>query len=244
MPQARPAQAEEANNVYRFGARPPGPYAAIVFDCDGLLINTQDAWDWACAELAAGYGVVLTAEDRHALRGLELQPLGRTLAELLGHPAPADQLSQQVHAAVRAALSTGCPAMPGTHRLITALHGTRPLAVASNAPCEIVTHYLNHAGILDAFEVIIGSDQVDDPKPAPDVYLAACHHLDRPPGGCIAMEDSSTGALAALAAGLYLIAVPSTPGIAFPAHHHATGLDDPLMWRLLGLSPGSLTSPT
>lgn len=213
----------------------PSHTAPVVFDCDGLLVATQGAWDRAYATIASRYGTALTARDRHALVGLQLEQLGCALATLLGHPAPPRQLGQEVYALVSE--GAGCQAgpMPGAVALVRALHGTRPLAVASNTPHQIVTTYLDRAGILAAFDTIVCSDHVASPKPAPDVYLTACQRLARDPGACTALEDSPAGGAAALAAGLYLIAVPSAPDLVFPAHQHAASLSDPALWHTLGL---------
>lgn len=218
------------------------PCAAVVFDCDGLLVSTQGAWDRAYAELTARYGTPITSAARYALVGLQLEPLGRALAELLGHPAPPGQLGREIYAMVQANLGEGHTPMPGAVDLVTALHGTRPLAVASNTPSEIVTSYLEPSGLLGAFDVILGSDHVHRPKPAPDIYLMACQQLRTHPAACAAFEDSPTGAAAALAAGLYLIGVPSAPDLAFPAHQHAATLSEPALWQALGLTPHALTA--
>jgi HAD superfamily hydrolase (TIGR01509 family) len=240
-PAGRPAITEPAA-MYPYATRHPGPQSAVIFDCDGLLISTQGAWDRAYARLAARYGTRLTSRDRHALVGLQLQALGRALADLLGHPAPPAQLAADVYDMVRDGTGNGHAPMPGAVSLVTALHGTRPLAVASNTPRQIVCAYLQDAGILGAFDAVICSDQVGSPKPAPDAYLAACRALGRSPGECLALEDSPTGAIAALTAGLYLIGVPSASDLVFPAHQHAATLSDRTLWKSLGLAPGTLAA--
>jgi len=215
----------------------PGGTAPVVFDCDGLLVSTQDAWDRAYARIASRYGTALTSADRHALVGLQLEQLGHALAALLGHPAPPRQLGQEVYAMVCDGAGCDIDLMPGAAALVRAIHGTRPIAVASNTPHQIVASYLERTEIIDAFDAIVCSDHVANPKPAPDVYLAACERLACNPGACTALEDSPTGAAAALTAGMYLIAVPSAPDLVFPAHQHAASLNDPGLWQTLGLAP-------
>lgn len=218
----------------------PAITAPVVFDCDGLLISTQGAWDRAYARIASRYGTALTQRDRHALVGLQLEQLGCALATLLGHPASPSQLGQEVYSLVSEGAGCAAGPMPGAVALVRALHGTRPLAVASNTPHQIVTTHLERAGILSAFDTIVCSDHVPSPKPAPDIYLTACERLACDPGACTALEDSPTGGAAALAAGLYLIAVPSAPDLVFPAHQHAASLNDPALWHTLGLAqPGN-----
>lgn len=216
-------------------SRPRGT-APVVFDCDGLLVSTQGAWDGAYARIASRYGTTLTSRDRHALVGLQLEQLGHALAALLGHPAPPRQLGQEAYALVSEGAGREAGPMPGAVALVRALCGTRPLAVASNTPHQIVTAYLERAGILGAFDAIVCSDHVAHPKPAPDVYLAACERVGHNPAACTALEDSPTGGAAALAAGMYLVAVPSAPDLVFPAHQHAASLSDPALWQTLGLA--------
>jgi HAD superfamily hydrolase (TIGR01509 family) len=217
-------------------SRPSG-HTPVVFDCDGLLVSTQGAWDRAYARIASRYGTTLTSRDRHALVGLQLEQLGHALAALLGHPAPPRQLGQEVYALVCEGSGREIGPMPGAVALVRALYGTRPLAVASNTPHRIVTAYLERAGILGAFDAVVCSDHVASPKPAPDVYLAACERLGHNPGACAALEDSPAGGAAALAAGMYVIAVPSAPDLVFPAHQHAASLSDPALRQTLGLTP-------
>lgn len=215
----------------------PSRTSPVVFDCDGLLVSTQGAWDRAYAAIASRYGVTLTSRDRHALVGLQLEQLGPALAAFLGSPAPPRQLGEEVYALVCEGSGRDVGPMPGAVALVRALHGTRPLAVASNTPHQIVTSYLDRTGLLAAFDAVVCSDHVASPKPAPDVYLAACHRLARYPGACTALEDSPAGAAAALAAGMYLIAVPSAPDLVLPAHQHAATLNDPALWQTLHLAP-------
>jgi HAD superfamily hydrolase (TIGR01509 family) len=223
--------------MFAYATCRPGRTSPVVFDCDGLLVSTQGAWDRAYARIASRYGVTLTSRDRHALVGLQLEQLGRALAALLGCPAPPRQLGEEIYALVCEGSGRKVGPMPGAVALVRALHGTRPLAVASNTPHRIVTAYLDRTGILAAFDAVVCSDHVASPKPAPDVYIAACQHLARDPGACTALEDSPAGAAAALAAGMYLIAVPSAPDLVFPAHQHAATLSDPALWQTLHLAP-------
>jgi HAD superfamily hydrolase (TIGR01509 family) len=124
--------------------------------------------------------------------------------------------------------------MPGATQLVAELAGTRPVAVASNAPTDVVEANLRRFFDLSDI-VIVGGDMVNAPKPQPDIYLAACAALASDPADTWALEDSATGAAAALAAGLYVIGVPHTAGSVFPCHMRVGTLDDPhLRQALLG----------
>jgi len=234
-----PPPAHSVSSHYRRDTPPPRD--AVVFDCDGVLVNTQDSWNRAYAELFTRYGARLDRAQRHALIGLQLIPLGHALARMLGHPAPPDTLGRELYELVETNLDTAITPMPGVVALLNALTGTRPLAVASNTPSPIVRSYLASVGIVDAFDHIIGSDNVPQPKPAPDTYLTACARLGIDPRRAIAIEDSPTGVTAALAAGMYVVGVPSSPDLNLPAHHTATTLHDPQLWMTLGLAPQHLS---
>lgn len=218
-------------------------HPAVVFDCDGLLVNTQGAWDRAYEALFTHYGRHLDRAERRGLVGLQLVPLGRRLAELLGHPDEAHVLGQQLYDLVQNNLGSGHAPMPGAVDLVGALVGARPLAVASNTPAPIVRAYLEPHFDLNAFDAILGSDTAAKPKPAPDVYLDACAALGADPRRTIAVEDSPTGAAAALAAGMYLIGVPSAPDLHFDAHFHVPDLMAPKLWEHLNVRPPPTLAP-
>ncbi|MGC4885691.1 HAD family hydrolase [Micromonospora sp. DT227] len=195
----------------------PFPAGPVIFDCDGTLVATEGVWDGAYAILFDRYQTVLSRPDRHRLLGLTLTGLGHELGRLLGQPHRHQELAAEVLDLVTNNLGRGVPAMPGAVDLVTTLARSRPIGVASNTLHDAVMEYLTKIGIIDLVDVIVGSDDVDAPKPAPDVYLAACDRLGSDPHTAIAVEDSAAGALAARTAGLYVIGVPSQPDLLIPA---------------------------
>lgn len=210
-------------------------YDAVVFDCDGTLVNTEHAWNLAYQHLFDAHGKTLAPTDRSRLVGLQLRDLGHVLAGLLDHPAPPDTLGRTVYHLVRTNAGHGVHALPGATELVNALHRTVPLAVATNTPTEIVDHHLTRLGIRHCFEIVVDSVTATCPKPDPAPYLLACAHLGIPATRAIAIEDSATGATSAHAAGLHVIGVPSHPDITLDADHRFTTLNDPELWKLLGL---------
>jgi len=222
----------------------PRPGAAVVFDCDGLLITTEKAWDLAYDAVFARYGAEIDESDRNRLRGLDLTAVGRFLAERLHHPAPSTALAAQALDLMRSHVARVIAPMPGATQLVSELAGTRPLAVASNAPTDVVKANLRRFFDL-AGVVIVGGDMVDAPKPQPDIYVAACAALASEPADTWALEDSATGAEAALAAGLYVIGVPHTERSAFPCHMRVGSLDAPQLRRaLIGETASVHTDPS
>jgi HAD superfamily hydrolase (TIGR01509 family) len=127
--------------------------------------------------------------------------------------------------------------MPGALELLAALRERAiPIGLATNSGREFATRALRAAGVYDRFDAVLSAEDVEHPKPAPDVYLAAAAAVGADPEDCVALEDSETGVAAARAAGMTVIGVPSFPGIDLGAAHLvAPSLTDPRVWGLLGL---------
>jgi HAD superfamily hydrolase (TIGR01509 family) len=132
----------------------------------------------------------------------------------------------------------GVEPRPGALELLERLIGAGvPVAVASNSQREFVQRTLSSAGLLDGrFATVVSVEDVEHPKPAPDIYLEACRRLGAEPGACVALEDSPTGVAAAAAAGMYVIGVPYFTGAQLPGSDLlADSLADPEVATVLGL---------
>jgi HAD superfamily hydrolase (TIGR01509 family) len=185
-------------------------FQAVVFDNDGLLLDTEAAWTRAEEDLFARRGRAFTAEHKRALIGSSPTTSAVMLEAMLDSPGEGEALTDELHALVMAEVLAGVPPRPGALVLVDALRaaGVR-LAVASNSRREFVEHALRTAGLADGrFDVVVTADDVAAPKPAPDLYLSACSALGAAPERCAALEDSAVGVASAVAAGLYVVAVP------------------------------------
>ncbi|MGH3869812.1 MAG: HAD family hydrolase [Pseudonocardiaceae bacterium] len=208
----------------------------VIFDCDGLLVDTHGHWDRAYTALFTRYRVPLRRADRRHLVGLGLERLGHALADLLDHPVPPGALAQQIRELVATNTGAGVVALPGARELVTALTGTRPLAITSNSPAEITRDYLQATGIPDTFDTIVGAGDADHPKPAPDLYQETCRRLGVPCSQVVVLEDSLIGVQAARAAGTIVFAIPNLAETHPVAHRSFPTLADPELWDALCLT--------
>jgi HAD superfamily hydrolase (TIGR01509 family) len=209
---------------------------AVVFDNDGLLLDTESVWTRAEQDLFARRGAEFTPADKRELVGTSAAIAGAVLERRLGEPGRAAELIEELNALVVAELEHGVEAMIGARELLRKLRerGT-PIGLVSNSPLVFVRRSLELAGFEGHFDVVLSAHEVAAPKPAPDPYLEACRRLGVDPGpSVVALEDSPTGVAAARAAGLTVIGVPSVVGVDLDeAHHLAESLLDSVIVELV-----------
>jgi HAD superfamily hydrolase (TIGR01509 family) len=225
--------------VATFSTNGRGP-AAVVFDLDGLLLDTESVWTRAEAELFERHGRTFGAAEKRRMIGTSGPKAARMLEEMLDLPGQGVSLAITVRDLVWTMLEEGAPPQPGAVALVTALadRGT-PMGVASNSPRAIVDRALEYSAIDIAFGVVLGGDEVEHAKPAPDLYLQACRALGADPLNAVALEDSPPGVAAARAAGMKVIGVPSFPGITLDeAHVIAGSLEEAAVLAAVGLEDG------
>ena len=205
---------------------------AVIFDNDGLLLDTESVWTRAEEDLFERRGLRFTPADKLELVGTSAAIAGGILERRLGEAGRAGELIEELNELVVAELERGVEAMVGARELLAALgeRGT-PLALVSNSPMVFVRRSLQIVGLEDSFDVILSAHEVGAPKPAPDPYLEACRRLGIEPGPTVfALEDSPSGVAAAVAAGLTVIGIPSVEGVALDeAHHLAESLRDEIV---------------
>ncbi|HEY3190050.1 MAG TPA: HAD family phosphatase [Solirubrobacteraceae bacterium] len=212
--------------------------AAVIFDHDGLALDTEQAWTRAETTLFARYGRVFDADHKRDLLGCSRAVGAAKLERILELPGRGAALMDELHALAMEELPRGAPPMPGVRELVAELRARGvPVGLTSNSSREFVDLALRTAGMTGAFDVTVAVDEVPAPKPAPDGYLAAARALGAAPAACVALEDSNTGVAAARAAGMLVIGVPSFPGVELPEAHLVVGsLEDAEVRRALGLS--------
>jgi HAD superfamily hydrolase (TIGR01509 family) len=204
---------------------------AVVFDCDGLLVDTEPRWTVAEAELFRRHGLEFGPEQKAVLIGTSTADAGEIMADLFGKPGQGRQLGADLLALAVEVISREALPMPGAVDLVERVSKRVPVAVASNSPRHLLEVTLDRSGFTESFPVSVAGDEVARAKPAPDLYLAACAALSAEPAACLAFEDSVTGLRAAQAAGLRTVAVPSLP-LDFATDLTIASLTDPelLAW--------------
>jgi HAD superfamily hydrolase (TIGR01509 family) len=216
----------------------PAAPEAVVFDNDGLLLDTESVWTRAEQDLFERRGLEFTPAHKMELVGTSAEVAGKVLERRLGEPGRAAELIEELNELVVAELEHGVEAMVGARELLHALRerGT-PIGLVSNSPIAFVRRSLEIVQFEDRFDVVVSAHETAAPKPAPDPYLEACRRLGVDPGPAIvAHEDSPTGVAAARAAGLTVIGIPSLAGVALEeAHHIAASLEDEVVSRRLVL---------
>jgi HAD superfamily hydrolase (TIGR01509 family) len=210
------------------------PPAAVLFDNDGLTLDTEPAWTRAETALFARHGETFTMEHKRALLGTAPVDAAAKLERMLGRPG--DEMNAELYELVLEEVAAGIEPMPGAVALLAALRAAAvPVGLVSNSRRGFVERGLRAAGLDGAFAVIVTAEEVARPKPAPDAYVAAAVALGAAPSACAVLEDSPTGLAAGRAAGALTIGVPSLPGVRLDADVVAASLEDPAVWLALGL---------
>jgi HAD superfamily hydrolase (TIGR01509 family) len=211
--------------------------AAVVFDMDGLLLETESRWTVAETELFARYGKPFGLDEKRALLGNAGDALGRILERMLEQSGRGRELGDEVtELVIDEVRRGGAEPRPGAAELVAALRDRLPLGVASNSPRALVDLALASSSLGDVWGAVVCGEEVEQLKPAPHIYLETCRRLGARPEESVALEDSPTGVASARAAGLYVVGVPSVAGITLEADLVADSLAEPAVRLALGLA--------
>jgi HAD superfamily hydrolase (TIGR01509 family) len=181
---------------------------AVVFDLDGVLIDSEPVWDEIRQGLAAGAGLSWPAAATRAMQGMSTREWSTYLAEEVGLPGSPAELAHQVIDAVAERYATHLPLLPGAVDAVRRLATRWPVALASSAPRRLMDTVLSTTGLGAVFTITISTEEVAAGKPSPDVYLETVRRLKVDATRSIAIEDSTNGLRSASAAGLIVIAAP------------------------------------
>ena len=181
---------------------------AVVFDLDGVLVDSEPVWEHVRRGLVEGYGGHWADDAQQRLMGMSTHEWARYLSEDLGIGLPPDQVARLVVRAMAGQYQHHLPLLPGAVDAVRRMAERWPLGLASSSPPALIHTVLTTAGIASLFKATVSTEDVAEGKPAPDVYLTVASRLGVAPGTAAAVEDSSNGLRSAAAAGLHVIAVP------------------------------------
>jgi HAD superfamily hydrolase (TIGR01509 family) len=183
--------------------------AAVVFDLDGVVVDSEQVWDDVRETLVHERGGRWHAGAQAAMMGMSSPEWSRYLHDELGLAASPEELNDEVVARMLERYRAELPLIDGALDAVRRLAPDFRLAVASSSNRPLIEAVLDTARIADLFEVVVSSEEVARGKPAPDVYLEAARRLALEPGSCAAVEDSSNGLRAAHGAGMRVLAFPN-----------------------------------
>ena len=181
---------------------------AVVFDMDGVLIDSEPVWERVRRGFVASRDGHWPADAQDRLMGMSTAEWSAYISADFGIGLTPQQVAEQVIAGMAAEYGQHLPLLPGAIDAVRSMSARWPLGVASSSPRSLIETVLSTADLGSAFAAVVSSEEVPRGKPAPDVYLAAAERLSVSPKACAAIEDSSNGLRSAAAAGLAVIAVP------------------------------------
>ncbi|MGW6930052.1 HAD family hydrolase [Lentzea sp. NPDC054927] len=180
---------------------------AVIFDLDGVLIDSEQVWDEVRQAFAASHGGVWTPTATRDMQGMSTPEWGAYLVDAVGVQLTPEEASGGVIAEMEKAYAAHLPLIPGAVETVRSVASRFPVAIASSAPAVLIKVFLDVTGL--PVPVAVSSEECAAGKPSPDVYLLAASRLQVSPASCYAVEDSTNGLRAALAAGMTVLAVPN-----------------------------------
>jgi HAD superfamily hydrolase (TIGR01509 family) len=186
-----------------------GRLEAVFFDLDGVLVDSERAWDAARRSIVEQAGRPWRNGATEAMMGMSAREWSRYLHDELGVPIAPERINELVVARLLAGYQRRLPLLAGAVTAVDRLAQRWPLGLASSANRPVIDAVLKLSGLADSFATTVSGDEVAHGKPAPDIYLAAARQLGVEPSASAAVEDSSNGLRAAAAAGMIVVAAPN-----------------------------------
>ena len=212
---------------------------AVVFDLDGLLLDTESLWDEVRETLARERGGRWSDRAQSDMMGMSSPEWSAYMHDVVGLPEPPEMIAAEVVRRMEARYRERLPLVPGACEAVERLAARWPLGLASSSNRPLIDLALSLAGLDSLFRVTVSSEEVPRGKPAPDVYLEACRRLGMEPSRAAAVEDSRSGIRAAHAAGLRVAAIPNSQ---FPPDAETLELADVVLASLDELTPDAIQS--
>jgi len=185
------------------------PVEAVVFDLDGVIVDSEHLWDEVREQLARERGGRWHERAQADMMGMSAPEWSRYMHDVVGLSESPAEIDELVVEGMLERYAERLPLIDGAVDAVIRVAESFRLALASSSNRRVIDAVLDAAGIASSFEATVSSEEVGRGKPAPDVFLEAARRLDLPPGRCAAVEDSSNGIRAAHAAGMRVVAIPN-----------------------------------
>lgn len=206
---------------------------AVIFDLDGVLLQSEEVWDEVREQLARDTGGKWHSMASRDMMGMSSPEWSRYMSEELGLPMTPNEINQEVVRGMEAAYSAHLPLISGAHEAVQRMAARWPLGLASSSNRQLIDRALREAELSDLFQATVSSEEVDRGKPHPDVFQEVARQLKVEPGHAAAIEDSHNGVRSAHAAGMAVVLIPNA---AFPPREEASALAGAILGELSELT--------
>jgi HAD superfamily hydrolase (TIGR01509 family) len=207
---------------------------AVVFDLDGILVQSEELWDAARRDLAADHDIAWPDGATDAMMGMSSKEWSQYVHDEVGVPDPPEEINRSVVAKLEERYRRDLPWIEGAQEAVRRIGAAYPLGLATSSNREIIDIVVEVGGFSDLLSVALSSEEVDRGKPAPDVYLEVVRRMGFSPSRVAAVEDSTNGLLAASAAGMRVIAIPND---AHPPAARGLAVADVVLGSIAELTP-------
>jgi HAD superfamily hydrolase (TIGR01509 family) len=207
---------------------------AVVFDLDGVIVDSEHVWDDVRETLARERGGRWHDRAQADMMGMSSPEWSRYMHDVIGLRESPEEINAEVVRRMRERYVSDLPVLPGAVAAVRRLAGVFRLGVASSSNRPLIEAVLEGTGLAELFEATVSSEEVPRGKPAPDVYLEAARRLDVEPARVVAIEDSANGIRSAHAAGMRVVAIPNRR---YPPPEDALALADLELESIASLSP-------
>jgi HAD superfamily hydrolase (TIGR01509 family) len=210
---------------------------AVVFDLDGILLDTEELWDEARREIAEERGGRWQPDAQRAMMGMSSPEWSRYMHDVIGLPDSPERISEEVVERLAELYRRQLPLIDGAVEAVRRIGARWPLGIASSSNRPLIDLFLELTGTQGLFHATVSSEEVAHGKPAPDVYLEAATRLEVAPERCAAIEDSENGIRSASSAGMRVVAIPNR---VFPPSPEALSLSAVVLDSLDELTPEAI----
>jgi len=207
---------------------------AVVFDLDGVILDTEELWDEVREELARERGGRWSDRAQADMMGMSSREWSRYMHEVVGLSEPPEEINREVVRRMLDGYEELLPLIDGAVDAVRRIGARWPLGLASSSNRELIDRALELSGLAPLFRETVSSEEVARGKPAPDAYLEAARRLGVEPSRCVAVEDSTNGIRSAHAAGMRVIAIPNP---AFPPPDEVLALAAVVLESIAALEP-------